>query len=194
MQNPRQLTRHKQRHQKAKTTGKNAMQKLQHIFNNNRLNIKIKIRIFNACVESILLYNSDLWTLTKTAENKIDSYHRRILRGAINIRWPNKISCEDLYNKTKTGKMEWKNQDSKDEMVRSCHHTTQRSTGKTCTTRRKVKKLRGGQTTTWLAVLERDLDALGLTLDGATELANDRDTWRGVVWRTRAPCACALRA
>ena len=60
--------------------------------------------------------------------------------------------------------------------------------------RRKVKKLRGGQTTTWLAVLEKDLNALGLTLDGATELANDRDAWREVVWRTRAPCACALRA
>ena len=26
---------------------------------------------------------------------------------------------------------------------------------------------------------------LGLTLDGATELAYDRDAWRGVVWRTR---------
>ena len=55
--------------------------------------------------------------------------------------------------------------------------------------RRKVKKLRGGQTTTWLAVLEKDLDALSLTLDRATELAFDRDAWRGVVWKTRAPCA-----
>ena len=60
--------------------------------------------------------------------------------------------------------------------------------------RRKVKKLRGGQATTWLSVLEKELDTLGLTLDGATELADDRDAWRRVVWRTRGPCACALRA
>ena len=85
-----------------KQLANNAMRK--HIFNNNRLNIKTKIRIFNACVKSIFLYNSELWTLTKTAENKIDSYHQRLLRRAINIRWPNKISCEDLYNKTKQGK------------------------------------------------------------------------------------------
>ena len=60
--------------------------------------------------------------------------------------------------------------------------------------RRKVKKLRGVQSTTWLAVLEKDLDTLGLTLDGATEIAYDRDAWRGVVWKTRAPRACALCA
>ena len=57
----------------------NAMKKLEHIFTNNKLNIKLKIRVFKACAESIFLYNSELWTLTKTAENKIDSYHRRLL-------------------------------------------------------------------------------------------------------------------
>ena len=72
----------------------NAMKKLEHIFDNN-LNIQMKIRVFRACAESIFL-----WTLTKTAEKKIDSYHRRILRKAINIKWSKKISSEDLYKKT----------------------------------------------------------------------------------------------
>ena len=99
-----------------KQLANNAMRKLQHIFKNNRLNIKTKVRIFSACVKSIFLYNLELWTLTKTAENKIDSYHRRLLRRAINIRLTNKISWEDLYNKTrqekwsgkiKTQRMRW---------------------------------------------------------------------------------------
>ena len=172
------------------------MRKLQHIFNNNRLNIKTKIRIFNACVESIFLYNSELWTLTKTAENKIDSYHRRLLRRAINIRWPNKISCEDLYNKTKQGKSSGKIKTRRMRWYGHVIRLPEEAPAKLALqeARRKVKKLRGGQTTKWLAVLEKDLDALGLTLDGATELAYDRNAWRGVVWRTRAPCACALRA
>ena len=79
----------------------NAMKKLEHIFDNNNLNIQMNIRVFRACAESIFLYNSELWTLTKTAEKKIDSYHWRILRKAINIKWPKKISSEDLYKKTK---------------------------------------------------------------------------------------------
>ena len=107
-----------------KQLANNAVRKLQHIFNNNRLNIKTKVRIVNACVESIFLYNSELWTLKKTAENKIDSYHRRLLRRAINIRWPDKISCVRPLQQNKTGKMEWKNQDSENEMVRSRHQTT----------------------------------------------------------------------
>ena len=59
---------------------------------------------------------------------------------------------------------------------------------------RKVKKLRGGQTTTWISVLERDLSTLGLTIEGATQLVLDRNEWRKVVWKSRAPCACALCA
>ena len=49
---------------------------------------------------------------------------------------------------------------------------------------RKVKKLRGGQTTTWISVLERDLSTLGLTVEGAIQLALDRDEWRKVVWQS----------
>ena len=59
---------------------------------------------------------------------------------------------------------------------------------------RKVKKLIGGQTTTWISVLEKDLSTLGLTIEGATQLVLDRNEWRKVVWQSRAPCACALRA
>ena len=59
---------------------------------------------------------------------------------------------------------------------------------------RKVKKLRGGQTTTWISVLEKDFSTLGLTIEGATHLALDRNEWRKVVWQSRAPCACALHA
>ena len=50
----------------------------------------------------------------------------------------------------------------------------------------KVKKLRGGQTTTWISVLEKDLSTLGLTIEGDTQLALDRDEWRKVVWQSRA--------
>ena len=174
----------------------NAMKKLEHIFDNNNLNIQMKIRVFRACAESIFLYNSELWTLTKTAEKKIDSYHRRILRKAINIKWPKKISSEDLYKTTKQENWSAKIKTRRLRWYGHAMRLPEETPAKMALQEvyRKVKKLRGGQTTTWISVLERDLSTLGLTVEGASKLALDRDEWRKVVWQSRAPCACALRA
>ena len=56
--------------------------------------------MFKAYVESIFLYNSELWTLTKTLEDKIDSFQRRLLRKVIRVNWPRTISNESLYDRT----------------------------------------------------------------------------------------------
>ena len=69
---------------------------------NKRLSTRTKVRAFEACIAPIFLYNSELWTLTKTLENQIDSFHRRILRShVLNIRWPKIVKNEDAYGKTK---------------------------------------------------------------------------------------------
>ena len=39
-------------------------------------------------------------TLTKTLENTIDSFHRRLLRKVIHVKWPRTISNKDLYERT----------------------------------------------------------------------------------------------
>lgn len=161
----------------------NAMKKLEHIFTNSKLHNNIKIRIFKACVESIFLYNSELWTLTKTAANKIDSFHRRLMRKALNIKWPNKIASETLYKDTK--QKPW-SKIIKTRRLRWFGHATRlpaETPAKIALTeaKRKIKKPKGGQKSTWMAVLEKDLKAQNLTLEGATELAYDRDAWRRVV-------------
>ena len=42
---------------------------------------------------------SELWTLTKTLENQIDSFQRRLLRKVIHVRWPRIITNERLYER-----------------------------------------------------------------------------------------------
>ena len=61
------------------------------------LNRKIKIRIFRATIEIILLYGSETWTITKTFENKIDGCYTRLIRIILNISWRDKISNKILY-------------------------------------------------------------------------------------------------
>ena len=54
-----------------------AMDKTKHIFKDQRLSTDIKMRAFNAYTSSVFLYNSETWTMTKTTEEALDSYHRK---------------------------------------------------------------------------------------------------------------------
>ena len=63
-----------------------------------------KIRIFRAYVESFFFSNAELWTLTKTTEKQVDAFYCRLLRRAINVKWPQKVSSTELHRKRKVRK------------------------------------------------------------------------------------------
>ena len=73
-----------------------AMNKLDRVWKSN-LNRVLKIRFFRACVESILLYNSETWTLTQAMIIKIDGLYTKLLRRAQNISWRDHVSNIELY-------------------------------------------------------------------------------------------------
>ena len=58
---------------------------------------KTKIRLFQTTVESVLLYGSETWTLTKQLEKSIDGTYTRMLRTALNVRWQQHMTNDDLY-------------------------------------------------------------------------------------------------
>ena len=58
---------------------------------------ELKVRIFLTTVESVSLYGSETWTLTKRTEKKIDGAYTRMLRIALNVSWREHITTEDLY-------------------------------------------------------------------------------------------------
>ena len=70
------------------------------IFKSKTISLKLKVRTFNIYVACIFLYNSETWGITKTMEESIDAFQRRLLRYAINVRWPNKISNKNLIETT----------------------------------------------------------------------------------------------
>ena len=57
----------------------------------------MKIRLFRATVESILLYGSETWTISQSMVKKINGCYTRMLRMALNIQWPRVISNAELY-------------------------------------------------------------------------------------------------
>ena len=58
---------------------------------------KIKINFFRAVVETVLLYGSPAWTLTKKLEKKLDGTYTRMLRAVLNVHWKTHPSNKCLY-------------------------------------------------------------------------------------------------
>ena len=64
----------------------------------SKISVHRKIRIYEAQVVSILLYNCNSWAAPQTSLEELDVVHRRHLRRILNIRWPTGvISNAALY-------------------------------------------------------------------------------------------------
>ena len=58
---------------------------------------KLKVRLFISTVESVLLYGSETWTLTKKLQKQIDGCYTRMLRMALNVTWKDHWTNIQLY-------------------------------------------------------------------------------------------------
>ena len=75
-----------------------ALNKLTSIWKSN-LPDDLKRSFFRAVVESVLLYGSTTWTLTKAMENRLDGTYTRMLRAVLNIHWKKHPTLNQLYDK-----------------------------------------------------------------------------------------------
>ena len=67
-----------------------------------KTSIKIKMRLYNSCVRSRLLYNAGVSAYTKVLLDKIDAARRRHLRRLLGIYYPERISNLELYKQTES--------------------------------------------------------------------------------------------
>jgi len=155
------------------------------ILTNKKIELKTRIRIFNAYITSIFLYNSEIWTLTKTLEKQIDSFQRNLLRKILNIHWPHTISNEKLQEITK--ETNW----SKTIKVRRLlwlghlYRLPEESPARQALTEslRPIKKPRGRPATTWISMINNDLKEFGLKVgdEELIEKTNNRLVWKTLI-------------
>ena len=50
-----------------------------------------------ASVESILIYGSETWAVTKAMEKKLDGCYTKMLRMVFNVSWQDKLTDKNLY-------------------------------------------------------------------------------------------------
>ncbi|KAL5247556.1 hypothetical protein ACHWQZ_G019436 [Mnemiopsis leidyi] len=73
-----------------------ACHKLMKVWKSN-LRRSMKIRLFVATVESILLYGSETWTLTESLSKQIDGCYTRMLRMALDVNWKQHLTNKEVY-------------------------------------------------------------------------------------------------
>ena len=164
-----------------------AMNKLKNVWKNNRVSTQVKLKIFNAFIASIFLYNSELWSLNSSMEGMVDAFHRRMLRKMLNVTWPKKMSNEKVHNITKA--IPW-SKIVANRRLRWFGHLVRLPDGAPAKQALKeAERLcpmpRGRRRTIWLDIMKKQLLTHGMNFEQAKSYAQDREYWRALCYETR---------
>lgn len=159
-----------------------AFAKLRPVWRSRNYSRRTKIKIYQACVLSVLLYGSECWRMTVHDLRKLQSFHTSCLRKILHIFWPKKISNNELFKLTEQEDMSIVLTRKRWSWV---GHVLRRET----TSISKValrwtpegKRKRGRPKSSWRRTAEAELQALNLTWGQASRLAKDRQEWRQIV-------------
>ena len=66
------------------------------IWDNTMLIISNKMKVYQACVLSTLLYSSKTWILYSCQERRLNTFHPRCLRRILGITWQDYVSNKDV--------------------------------------------------------------------------------------------------
>ncbi len=142
------------------------------------------MRLFNCYVTSVFMYNVEIWSLNKAFGDRIDIFHRYLLRKVLKIQWPYTISNDTLYQRTKEEKWSIKIQQRRlswlGHLLRLPHEAPAQRALKEALI--PAKRPPGRPKTTWISSINQDLLDIDPTLklgeSKLQELAEDRSRWR----------------
>ena len=66
------------------------------VWDNTMLTITTKIKVYQACVLSTLLYGRETWTLYSHQERRLNTFHLRCLRRILGITWQDRVPNKDV--------------------------------------------------------------------------------------------------
>ena len=166
---------------------RNAFRMMNAVWKSPHYSIKTKLRLYQSCVVSTLLYGSECWRMTESDVNKLSTFHTKNLRKIMRIFWPAKISNQDLLARC--------NQDSMEDIImrrrwKWIGHVIRREPSNITRTALhwtpEGKRKRGRPKNTWRRTVEAELKSLHHTWGTIQKLARDRQKWRTFVAALRA--------
>ena len=166
------------RRQKAWTSARN----LRDIWDSSA-SVPTKVKLFQAMVESVLLYCGETWTLTESLGSEINASHRALLRYCIGIHYPATITSAELYNTTKSLPA---STILRRKRLALLGHATRRPDTPLALVINKnnhpSEQLRPGRRRkTYCDQIEEDLQSIGLQFTDVDRIAANRKRWKNLV-------------
>ena len=160
---------------------------LRNIWKSSIIRSKTKLRIFKTNVIGFLLYGSESWKVTKNISQKLDTFQTRCLRRILKIFWPNKITNEELYERTHTAAI---SDQIKERRWKWIGHVMRMKPSEIPRVALRWtppgKRNRGRPKETWRRSVEKEMNDQGWTWGTVQTMAADRQRWRSSV---QALCA-----
>ena len=161
---------------------RHAFNTLRPVWRSKALSLRNKIRIFNTNVKSVLLYGSETWRVTKTSTHKLQTFINKCLRNILTIRWPEVVSNEHLWDRTKQMPIETEIKMRKwgwigHTLRKPASNITRQALDWNPQGKRKV----GRPKQTWRRSTDAEMRAAGTTWAELRRTSQNRVRWRSVV-------------
>ena len=136
----------------------------------------MKINLFKATVESILLYGAECWTLSQNLERGLDGCYTRMLRTVLNISWKDHPTLQEIYGDTP--RISQILQKRRLKFAGHCYRSAHEPVSKLVLwAPTQGKRGRGRPAINYINQISRDT---GLNLDELGKTMEDRDQWRTI--------------
>jgi hypothetical protein len=164
---------------------------LNSVWRSRQFRVVSKLKIYQSCVVSVLLYGSECWRMTQQDSAALSSCHTSCLRKICRIFWPETISNRDLLKKTK--------QEDITTTIRRRRwlwvgHTLRREKDNIARTALtwtpEGRRRRGRPKITWRRTIEEEARKINRSWRDLETLAQDRHKWGNLVG---ALCASSRR-
>jgi hypothetical protein len=144
--------------------------------------LKVKGKVYNACVQRVLVYGSETWPVKTEDMQRLERTERMMVRWMCGVSLKNRITSKELNGRlgvegvadvVRRGRLRWfghLERKGSDDWVSSCRNF--QVSGAT---------RRGRGRKTWQECVKHDLRSCGLK----AEWAQDRVEWRGLIGRNR---------
>ena len=85
---------------------RNAFRMLNNVWRSSQHSTKTKLKIYQSCVMSTLLYGSECWRMIESDITKLSVFHTKNLKRILQIFWPHTISNQQLLARCNQDSME----------------------------------------------------------------------------------------
>jgi len=153
--------------------------RLERVWKSQKLDIKIKLRLYSSIVLPTVLYASETWKETESISKKLDVFHQRCLRKILKISYRDHVTNKDVLERTQSRRL----RDTVTERrMRFAGHILRlahdRYAKMALFWEPLGKRKRGRPKHTWRKTFEEDLATVGKTFGETEATAADRNEWK----------------